>query len=183
MTSEGRGRNSMLTLERLRFTFTPNGRREFVPRDQFFPYFPFTFYCFYSQISSFMTVLTIGIVGDCFYLLNFYSEKFSTWVWRVPFAVNVHLHLSTDDVSQHWVLLLIGRTGRKMYFYKQSEALPTSTIFDNNVEKNIHYHVYFKTRVIACPSVSKFASRKSLSMLKAHKTRRTSTLFFWGKGE
>ena len=32
-----------------------------------------------------------------------------------------------------------------MYFYKQSEALPTSTIFDNNVEKNIHYHVYFKT--------------------------------------
>ena len=68
----------MLTLERLRFTFTPNGRREFVPRDQFFPYFPFTFYCFYSQISSFMTVLTIGIVGDCFYLLNFYSEKFST---------------------------------------------------------------------------------------------------------
>ena len=32
-----------------------------------------------------------------------------------------------------------------MYFIKQSEALPTSTIFDNNVEKNIHYHVYFKT--------------------------------------
>ena len=25
------------TLERLRFTFTPNGKREFVPRDQVFP--------------------------------------------------------------------------------------------------------------------------------------------------
>ena len=24
-------------LERLRFTFTPNGKREFVPRDQVFP--------------------------------------------------------------------------------------------------------------------------------------------------
>ena len=26
-------------LERLRFTFTPNGKREFVPRDQVFPLF------------------------------------------------------------------------------------------------------------------------------------------------
>ena len=26
-------------IERLTFTFTPNGRREFVPRDQVFPYF------------------------------------------------------------------------------------------------------------------------------------------------
>ena len=28
-----------MTLERLRFTFTPNGKREFVPRDQVFPLF------------------------------------------------------------------------------------------------------------------------------------------------
>ena len=41
-----------------------------------------------------MPVLTIGIVRDCFYLLIFYSEKFSTWVWRLPFAVNVNLNLS-----------------------------------------------------------------------------------------
>ena len=34
-----------------------------------------------------MPVLTIGIVGDCFYLLIFYSEKFSTSVRRLPFAV------------------------------------------------------------------------------------------------
>ena len=96
-----------------------------------------------------MPVLTIGIVRDCFYRLKFYSEKFSTWVWRVPFAVNVHLNLSTDDVSQHWVLLLIGPTGRKMYFYKQSEALPRSAIFEKNVEKNRRYHVYsFKIKLL-----------------------------------
>ena len=83
----------MRILEKLRFTFTPNGRREFVPRD---PYFPFTLYCFYTKISSFMPVLTIGIVRDCFYLLIFYSEKFSTWVWRLPFAVNVNLNLSVN---------------------------------------------------------------------------------------
>ena len=27
----------ILVIERLRFTFTPNGKREFVPRDQIFP--------------------------------------------------------------------------------------------------------------------------------------------------
>ena len=44
-----------------------------------------------------MPVLAIGIVCDCFYLLIFYSEKFSTWVWRLPFAVNVNLHLATNN--------------------------------------------------------------------------------------
>ena len=42
-----------------------------------------------------MPILTIGIVLDCLYLLIFYSEKFSTWVWRLPeFVVNVNLNLS-----------------------------------------------------------------------------------------
>ena len=45
-------------------------------------------------MSSFMSVLTIGIIRDCFYLVIFYSEKFSTWDWRLPFAVNVNPNLS-----------------------------------------------------------------------------------------
>ena len=64
---------------------------------KFSRYFPFTLYCFYTQKSRFMPVLTIGIVRDCFYLLIFYSGKFSTWVWRLPFVVNVNLNLSTLD--------------------------------------------------------------------------------------
>ena len=66
---------------------------------KFSPYFSFTLYCFYTKISSFMPVSTIGIVRDCFYLLIFYSEKFSTWVWRLPFAVNVNLNLSNLDIK------------------------------------------------------------------------------------
>ena len=85
---------SIKSLERLRFTFTPNGRHELYHVTTFSPYFPFTLYCFYIKISSFMPVLTIGIVRHCFYLLIFYSEKFSTWVWRLLFAVNVNLNLS-----------------------------------------------------------------------------------------
>ena len=68
--------NTKLLRERLRFTYTLSGRREFVPRDQVFPLFQFTLYCFYTKISRFMSVLTIGIVRDI-YMLIFYSEKLS----------------------------------------------------------------------------------------------------------
>ena len=46
-----------------------------------------------------MPVLSTRIVLDCFYLLIFYSEKFSTDVCRLPYAVNVNLNLSTVFVS------------------------------------------------------------------------------------
>ena len=39
-----------------------------------------------------MPVLSTRIVLDCFYLLIFYFEKFSTDVCRLPCAVNVNLN-------------------------------------------------------------------------------------------
>ena len=41
-----------------------------------------------------MPVLSKRIVLDCFYLLIFYFEKFSTDVCRLPCAVNVNLNLN-----------------------------------------------------------------------------------------
>ena len=61
---------------------------------KFSPYFSFTVDCFYTKIRSFMLVLSTRIVLDFFYLLIFYSEKFSTDVCRLPYAVNVNLNLS-----------------------------------------------------------------------------------------
>ena len=61
---------------------------------KFSPYFSFTVYCFYTKISSFTPALSIRIALDCFYLLVFYSEKFSTDFCRLPYAVNVNLNLS-----------------------------------------------------------------------------------------
>ena len=49
-------------IERLRFTLTPNGKREFVQRDQVFPLLSLTVYYFYSKVSSFAPVLYITIV-------------------------------------------------------------------------------------------------------------------------
>ena len=43
-----------------------------------------------------MPVLSTRIVLDCFYLLIFYSEKFSTDFCRLPYAVNVNLNHSIN---------------------------------------------------------------------------------------
>ena len=45
-----------------------------------------------------MPVLSIKNVLDCFYLLIFYSEKFSTDVCRLLYAVNVNLNLSNNKI-------------------------------------------------------------------------------------
>ena len=58
--------------------FMPKGRCEFVPRDEVFTLFSVYSLLLRTKISRLMPVLTIGIVRDCFYLLIFYSEKFST---------------------------------------------------------------------------------------------------------
>ena len=44
-----------------------------------------------------MPVLSKRIVLDCFYLLIFYFEKFSTDVCRLPCAVNVNLNRSNNS--------------------------------------------------------------------------------------
>ena len=61
---------------------------------------------FYLPISSFRLVLSITIVLDCFYLLIYYFEKFSTRVWRLPFAVNVTLNLSINTNKQRFIIII-----------------------------------------------------------------------------
>ena len=49
--------------------------------------------------SSFTPVLSIRIVMDRFYLFIVCSEKFSTWISRLPFVVNVTRNLCSVCVS------------------------------------------------------------------------------------
>ena len=51
-----------------------------------------------------MPALSIRIALDCFYLLIFYSEKFSTDVCRLPYAVNVNLNLSIVSCLTYYTL-------------------------------------------------------------------------------
>ena len=87
-----------IELERLSFTFVLDGKREFVPRDR--PSLSFTFYYFYSKISSFAPVLSIRIELDSFCLLIFCFKKYSTWIWRLQFAVNVTCNLSIKLIQK-----------------------------------------------------------------------------------
>ena len=80
-------------IERVKFTCTPNGKPEFVPRDQVFPLVVVYCLLLLLEINIFTPVLSIRIVLDNFYLLIFYFEEFSTWIWRLPFAANVTLNL------------------------------------------------------------------------------------------
>ena len=55
-----------VSLDRFRFTFMAKGKREFVPRVEFFLNVCFTVHYFYLKISSFTLVLSKIIVLGCF---------------------------------------------------------------------------------------------------------------------
>ena len=78
--------DELLEIERLISRLHQTADVNFYHVTKFPPYLPFTLYCFHARII--MPVLTIGIVRHCYYLLIFYSEKFSTWVWRLLKCLN-----------------------------------------------------------------------------------------------
>ena len=71
---------------------TLNGKRQFVPRNQVSPLLVALFIISTHKLVVSRNFLSIRIVLSCFYLLIFYFEKFSTWIWRLPFAVYVKLY-------------------------------------------------------------------------------------------
>ena len=60
-------------------------------------YLSFTVHYLYKKVSSFTPLLSITSVSSCFYLLIFYFEKFSTWIWGLPFAISLTLNLSKHN--------------------------------------------------------------------------------------
>ena len=62
------------------------------------PSFPFTcrllFIISTHKLEVSRNFLSIRIVLSCFYLLIFYFQKLSTWIWHLPFAVYVKLNFS-----------------------------------------------------------------------------------------
>ena len=78
----------------LRFRQTANVNLRHVTK--FSIYLSFTVYYIYAKIGRFTTILSITIVLSWFYLLICHFEHFSTWISRLPFAVNAMLNLSTN---------------------------------------------------------------------------------------
>ena len=66
-------------------------------------YLLFTVHYLYKEVSCFLPVLYIRIKLSCFYLLIFYFEKFSSWIWHLLFAVSMTLNLSNNNKIYHRV--------------------------------------------------------------------------------
>ena len=75
-------------IERLRVTFTSNGKSKFVPRHKVFP----NKYCrllLITSIQKWVVSRQFYLYLNGFYQLIFYFEKYSTWI-----AVNATLYLT-----------------------------------------------------------------------------------------
>ena len=77
-------------LERRSITFTSNVKQQ-TRRCTTWPSFPITcrllFIISRDKLVDSRNFLSIRILLSCFYLFIFYVEKFSTWIWRLPFSL------------------------------------------------------------------------------------------------
>ena len=69
-------------------------------------YLSFTVHYNYTKIGRFTPILSIRIVLRCFYLLISHFENFSTWISRLPFALNAMLDLCTTKILLTPALIL-----------------------------------------------------------------------------
>ena len=74
------------SLERLSFTMTSNGKSDLYHVTKC----PLTYRLLFTisthKLIVLRNLLSVRIILNRFYLI-FYFEKFSTWIWRFPFAV------------------------------------------------------------------------------------------------
>ena len=68
------------------------GKRESLPSEQVFHLLIVYCYSNYTKIDRFTPILSITIVLNCFYQLISRFENLSTWISRLPFAVNAMLN-------------------------------------------------------------------------------------------
>ena len=105
---------------------------------KFSRYFLFTVYCFYTKISSFTSALSIRIALDCFYLLIFYSEKFSTDVCRLLYAVNVNLNLSNELVA--WLISRVTNSSDRLQSVTSNWDKPLlQSSLASVIKQNVHF--------------------------------------------
>ena len=95
-------------------------------------------------ISTPKLVLSIRIVLSSFYLLIFYFEKFSTWVWRLPFGLYVKLKFSTVRLKYFqkcyriWTCIAVNQTTFFTAFRAFSLTRPAATQLYWNKRKFLH---------------------------------------------
>ena len=103
-------------LEGLSIAFTANDKRDLYRVTKFSIYLSFTVHYNYTKIGRFTPILSIRIVLLCFYLLISHFENFSTWISRLPFALNAMLDLSTTKILLTPALILEAEINSIFFF-------------------------------------------------------------------
>ena len=95
-----------------------------------------------------MPVLSTRIVLDCFYLLILYSEKFSTDVCRLPYAVNVNLNLSIVLKAAKSLRRFSQLLMRFIFAVSSIQCLSFAFLFNYNVDSGLNNNMetYLKVR-------------------------------------
>ena len=90
---------------------------------KFFIYLSFTVHYSYAKIGRFTPILSVRIVSSYFYLHITHFKNFSTWISRLPFAVNAMLNFS-NDLMTGWLAQTVAHWESKLIkLLRQQESL------------------------------------------------------------
>ena len=114
-------------------------------------YLSFTVHYNYTKIGRFTPILSIRIVLLCFYLLISHFENFSTWISRLPFALNAMLDLCTTKILLTPALILEAEIN-SVFFFVVVNLIPVPS---------------FKMKGMDLVLILKRTCRRTLDLMKA----------------
>ena len=114
-------------------------------------YLSFTLHYNYTKIGRFTPILSIRIVLRCFYLLISHFENVSTWISRLPFALNAMLDLCTTKILLTPALILEAEIN-SIFFFVVVNLIPVPS---------------FKMKGMDLVLILKRTCRRTLDLMKA----------------
>ena len=115
-------------------------------------YLSFTVHYNYTKIGRFTPILSIRIVLRCFYLLISHFENVSTWISRLPFALNAMLDLCTTKILLTPALILEAEINSIFFFVVVVNLIPVPS---------------FKMKGMDLVLILKRTCRRTLDLMKA----------------
>ena len=113
------------------------------------PSFPFTYRLLFiistHKLAASRNFLCKRIVLSCFYLLIFYIEKFSTWIWLLTFAIYVKLKFSPNNAREKVIKNQNDHVREMLWFFIKFSPLILKEKYGDQSQE-----LYADSRVHAC---------------------------------
>ena len=123
----------MVSNRELSITFTSNGKTRICTT---WPSFLLTFRLLFINSTPKLVVLynflSLRIVLSCFYLLIFCFEKFSSWIWRLPYTWSSLLQPVQTS-------LIIQRLNKKKHLRERTTSMVSQSLLSKKKKRNPGY--------------------------------------------